>query len=82
MCRPEQTAQIVRTVFKAEGFLINHTVIQRKLPKIDMAPSFELGLTDYPAAWAESLTLRYATLAQMNMKNILDSLLVQQAMKS
>jgi aliphatic sulfonates family ABC transporter substrate-binding protein len=79
---PEQAAQIVFAFFKAQGFSVSEAVVKRMLSKLDVTPTYKPGLRAYLGDEAKLLIQQKAIASMPDWDKILNSELLQEAMKA
>jgi ABC-type nitrate/sulfonate/bicarbonate transport system substrate-binding protein len=78
---PEQSAQIVFSFFKSQGFSVSEVVVKRMLSKLDVTPTYKPGLRAYLEDESKLLMQQRAIAAMPDWSKILNSDLMQEAMK-
>jgi ABC-type nitrate/sulfonate/bicarbonate transport system substrate-binding protein len=80
--RRDEAAQIVYAAFNAQGFNVSNEVIRRMLSKLDVTPTFKPGLRAYLEDEAKTLIRRNAIAAMPDWDKLLNTELLQEAMKA
>jgi aliphatic sulfonates family ABC transporter substrate-binding protein len=78
---PEKSGQIVHTFFEQQGFKVSEAVVKRMLSKLDVETNFKPGLRAYLEDEANTLIKKKAIASMPDWGRILDSELLQEAMK-
>jgi aliphatic sulfonates family ABC transporter substrate-binding protein len=79
---PEQSAQIVFGFFKSQGFSVSETVVKRMLSKLDVTPTYKPGLRIYLEDEARLLIQQKAIASMPDWDKILNTELLQEAMRA
>ena len=79
---PQKSAEIVFGFFKSQGFSVSATVVKRMLSKLDVTPTYKPGLREYLDGEAKQLVARNAIATMPDWSKILNTDLMQEAMKS
>ncbi len=80
--QPAQAAKIVFDFFKAQGFSVSEAVVKRMLSKLDVTPTYKPGLREYLEDEAKVLMQQKAIATMPDWSKILNSELLQEAMKT
>lgn len=78
---PEKSGQIVHSFFKGQGFDVSEAVVKRMMSKLDVETDFKPGLRGYLEDEANILIKKNAIASMPDWAKILDSELLQEAMK-
>jgi len=78
---PNKSAQIVHAFFDQQGFKVSDAVVKRMLSKLDVETNFKPGLRGYLEDEANVLIKNKAITSMPDWNRILDSELLQEAMK-
>lgn len=78
----DQAGEIVYGFFKGQGFDVSQAVVKRMLSKLDVTPTFKPGLRDYLEQEAKLLIKQKAISAMPDWSKMLNTDLMQEAMKA
>ena len=78
---PEKSREIVHSFFKGQGFNVSEAVVERMLSKLDVETNFKPNLRGYLEDEANVLIKKKAIASMPDWGSILDSGLLQEAMK-
>ncbi len=79
---PDKSAEIVFSFFKQQGFSVSEAVVKKMLSKLDVTPTYKPGLRAYLEDESKTLMQQKAITAMPDWGKLLNTDLMQEAMKT